>query len=75
MTQKEQTTAVEIDLKALEVRVEELIKACDFLKQENKTLKVAQENLVTERAALVEKTELARTRIEAMISRLKALET
>jgi len=75
MTQKEQTTAVEIDLKALEVRVEELIKACDFLKQENKTLKVSQENLVAERAALVEKTELARTRIEAMISRLKALET
>ena len=75
MTQKEQATAVEIDLKALEVRVEELIKACDFLKQENKTLKVTQENLVAERAALVEKTELARTRIEAMISRLKALET
>ena len=75
MTQKEQAPAVEIDLKALEVRVEELIKACDFLKQENKTLKVTQENLVAERAALVEKTELARTRIEAMISRLKSLET
>lgn len=75
MSQKEQTTAVEVDLKALEVRVEELIRACDFLKEENKTLKVAQENLVAERATLVEKTELARTRIEAMISRLKSLET
>ena len=75
MSQKEQTTAVEIDLKALEVRVEELVRACEFLKEENKTLKVTQENLVAERATLVEKTELARTRIEAMIGRLKSLET
>lgn len=75
MSQKEQTTGVDVDLKALEVRVEELIRACEFLKQENKTLKVKQDNLVAERATLVEKTELARTRIEAMISRLKSLET
>ncbi len=75
MSQKEQTTGVDVDLKALEVRVEELIRACEFLKQENKTLKVKQDNLVAERAALVEKTEMARTRIEAMISRLKSLET
>ena len=75
MSQKEQSTTVEVDLKALEVRVEELIRACDFLKQENQTLKVTQENLVSERATLIEKTEIARTRIEAMISRLKSLET
>ena len=75
MTQKEQSTTVEVDLKALEVRVEELIKACEFLKEENKSLKVNQESLVAERAALVEKTELAKNRIEAMISRLKSIET
>ncbi len=74
MSQKE-TTSVEVDLKALEVRVEELIRACDFLKQENHTLKEKQENLVNERAVLIEKTELARTRIESMIGRLKSLET
>ncbi|MCH8977275.1 MAG: TIGR02449 family protein, partial [Proteobacteria bacterium] len=34
-----------------------------------------QNNLVTERAELIEKTELARTRIESMISRLRAMET
>ena len=65
---------MEVDLKALEVRVEELIRACEFLKEENKTLKVTQDNLVAERASLIEKTELARTRIEAMITRLKSLE-
>jgi cell division protein ZapB len=75
MTQKEQSTTVEVDLKALEVRVEELIKACEFLKAENKNLKVNQESLVSERAALVEKTELAKNRIEAMIARLKSIET
>ena len=74
MTQKDKTS-VEVDLKALEVRVDELIRACDFLKEENKTLKQKQNNLVNERAALIEKTELAKTRIESMISRLKSLET
>jgi cell division protein ZapB len=34
-----------------------------------------QENLVAERAALIEKTELARTKVEAMITRLKAMES
>ncbi|MGD2117714.1 MAG: TIGR02449 family protein [Chromatiales bacterium] len=74
MSQNEQTTTVDVDFKSLEVRVEELIRACHFLKEENKSLKVRQESLVAEKAALVEKTELARTRIEAMISRLKSLE-
>lgn len=74
MSQQEQTT-VEVDLKALEIRVEELIRACSILKEENQSLKIKQDNLVAERASLIEKTELARTRIESMISRLKALET
>ena len=34
-----------------------------------------QENLVNERAILIEKTEHARSRIEAMITRLRAMET
>lgn len=74
MTQKE-NTSVEVDLKALEVRVDELIRACDFLKEENKSLKLKQDSLISERAALIEKTELAKTRIESMITRLKSLET
>lgn len=64
----------EQDLRALEVRVEELIRACAHLKQENKALKVHHEQLVAERATLTEKTDLARSRVEAMISRLKSLE-
>lgn len=64
----------ELDIKQLEDRVDDLIKAVDRLQQENKDLRESQSSLVTERNQLIEKTELARTRVEAMISRLKALE-
>jgi cell division protein ZapB len=74
MTENEQTTT-ELDLQALEGRVEELIHACSYLMDENRSLRMRQENLVTERATLIEKTELARTRVEAMITRLKSMET
>lgn len=64
----------EQDLRALEVRVEELIGACTHLKDENKTLKANKEDILTERNHLHEATELARSRVEAMIERLKQLE-
>ena len=63
------------DLAALEVRVDELIRTVSQLKTENSALRNQQENLVNERAVLIEKTEQARTRIESMISRLRAMET
>ena len=64
----------ELDLKKLETRVDELIKAVERLQQENKTLRASQTHLMTERTDLIEKTEMARTKVEAMIKRLKALE-
>lgn len=63
------------DLFRLEQRVDELISKCNQLGEENRSLKAQQEKLVAERAALIEKTELARSRVEAMITRLKALES
>ena len=64
----------ELDIKKLEDRVDDLIQAVERLQQENKDLRESQSSLMTERGQLIEKTELARTRVEAMISRLKALE-
>ena len=64
----------ELDLKKLESRVDELIKAVDRLQQENKTLRSSQTSLMKERTQLIEKTELARTRVETMIKRLKDME-
>jgi len=65
----------ESDLNKLEKQVDELIKICDKLKGENHLLRERQTSLVTERANLIEKTELARVRVEAMIDRLKSLES
>ena len=62
------------DLDALEARLAELLERTTKLEDENRSLRASQEALVTERANLVAKSEQARTRVEAMISRLKALE-
>jgi cell division protein ZapB len=58
----------------LEHRVDELIELTALLSRENRALKVQQQHWTTERAKLIEKNELAKSRVEAMISRLKALE-
>ena len=63
-----------MDLQALEAQVDELIQTCDQLTDENRALRDQQSSLVTERAGLIEKSELARSRVEAMIARLKAME-
>lgn len=75
MSTTEPLNNADLDLRKLEVQIEELIRACAYLKEENQSLRLRQDNLVAERAALIEKTELARTRVEAMISRLKAMES
>ncbi|MCF7970783.1 MAG: TIGR02449 family protein [Methylococcaceae bacterium] len=62
------------DIAALEDKLDELIQRYNSIKQENTSLKVKQDELVKEKAKLVEKTNLARTRVEAMISRLKTME-
>ncbi|MEG7522633.1 MAG: TIGR02449 family protein [Chromatiales bacterium] len=74
MIEDEMKESTELDLRKLELQIEELIQACAYLKDENKSLRARQDSLVAERASLIEKTELARTRVEAMITRLKSME-
>jgi cell division protein ZapB len=62
------------ELQSLETQLQELLNLCERLKTENKSLRSQQDTLVTDRANLIEKNEKARTRVEAMISRLKAME-
>jgi len=64
----------ENDLTILEQRIDELIDTMGQLKYENSNLRQQQEQLVIEKSALVEKTEMAKTRVEAMITRLRSLE-
>ena len=62
------------DLSVLETQIDELIRRCDRLRDENLALREQQDGLLTERASLIEKSELVRARVEAMIARLRAME-
>jgi cell division protein ZapB len=63
-----------IELKDFEDKLDQLIDRFNTMKTENSSLKIKQETLAQEKAQLLEKTTLARTRVEAMITRLKAME-
>lgn len=65
---------IEQQFKALEQRVDEFIELCDEYKRHNKSLKAREIQLAEERANLMKKNDMARTKVESMISRLKALE-
>ena len=73
MTEKINST-FEHELKRLEKRVDALVRVCDQLQDENRSLKQRQDVLTSERASLLQKNEQVRARVEAMISRLKAME-
>lgn len=73
MTDTHKST-LELDLKRLEKQVEDLLAALQGLKEENRALRSRQDSLSTERASLLQKNEQVRTRVEAMIGRLKMLE-
>lgn len=64
----------EQELKKLEFRVGELIQTCERLKQENHLLREKNERLSADRLSLAERNELARSRVESMINRLKSME-
>ncbi|CCE24964.1 TIGR02449 family protein [Methylotuvimicrobium alcaliphilum] len=63
-----------LELKDLEEKLDLLIEQYNAIKNENHLLKVKQAELVKQKAKLLEKTTLAKTRVEAMISRLKSME-
>lgn len=60
-------------LDQLEQQLDELLILTQVLAKENKALRTQQKNWSTERAKLIEKNELAKGRVESMITRLKAL--
>lgn len=62
------------NLKKLETRVDDLIGTCRRLRKENRTTQGEHQRLSEDHAKLMEKTQIARARIESMIGRLKALE-
>ena len=61
-------------LLSLEQKIDRLIAICDQLQAENRSLKEREAALLRERSKLIEKNDTARSRVEAMISRLKNLD-
>lgn len=61
-------------LDTLTDKLDELSAVLARLLDENRSLRTSQEQLIGERAALLSKNEQARSRVEAMISRLRSLE-
>jgi cell division protein ZapB len=67
-------TQLDLELTRLAKRIDELVVALERLKDENRALRARHESLAGERASLMHKNEQVRTRVEAMIGRLKTLE-
>ncbi|MEM8661205.1 MAG: TIGR02449 family protein [Pseudomonadota bacterium] len=63
------------ELQVLEQKIDELITLCEELNRENQSLKADSANCQNERQDLMDKNELARTRVEAMINRLRTMES
>jgi cell division protein ZapB len=73
MTKK--TTPLESEVARLEEQVGSLLELLNRLTKENRSLRVQQELLATERAGLLEKHDQVRNRVDAIVTRLKSLET
>jgi len=61
-------------LQILEEKLNSLIQMCNSITEENELLKIKQAELIREKSRLIEKTILAKTKVESMITRLKSME-
>lgn len=66
--------SAQFELAALSQQLDRLLEHVHRLTEENRSLRHSQEQLANERAGLLARNEQARSRVEAMIQRLKALE-
>ncbi|MBU2885786.1 TIGR02449 family protein [Gilvimarinus agarilyticus] len=62
-------------INTLDAKLDELLRQSARLHKENIELKQRESDWQRERVRLIEKNDLARTRVEAMITRLKSLES
>lgn len=63
------------EMEQVEAKLDELIGLCSRLEQENATLRAKEDSWHQERLRLLEKNDIARKRVEAMIERLKKIHT
>jgi len=67
--------SVEQELTRLEEQVDSLLAIIERLTRENRSLRAQQDSLAIERAGLLEKHDQVRNRVDAIVTRLKSLES
>lgn len=67
--------SVQHDMALLGDQIARLLDTVRRLREENRSLRASQEQLSGERAGLLQRNEQARSRVEAMIQRLRSLES
>lgn len=75
MSPNSRSSTIDTELARLEARVNELLTLVQQLTEENRALRHRQDNLSSERANLLQKNEQVRASVEAMIGRLRLLES
>ena len=74
MSKSNKQSQIDLELSLLEAKIDGLLKTIERLSMENRSLRAQQDTLATERASLIERHDLVRNRVEAIVSRLKSLE-
>ena len=67
-------STVDKEFTLMQSRVQDVVSLCTQLRRENRALIDQQNELVEERSKLIEKNEMARAKVEQMITRLKSME-
>ncbi len=75
MTKKNTPSLIDQELGQLEEKVDALLDIIDRLTKENHSLRAQQGTHAQERAGMLERHDEVRNRVEAIVTRLKSLET
>jgi cell division protein ZapB len=68
-------SSIGLELSRLEQQVSGLLETIERLGQENRSLRAQQDTISNERANLLEKHDQVRNRVDAIVTRLKSMET
>ncbi len=73
-TNSQETLQVEDSIAKLERRIADILELCENMSRENEVLKMDQQMMRNEFAALQKKNKIARDRMEHIIARLKSIQ-
>jgi cell division protein ZapB len=75
MTNTTTPSQIDQELSRLEQQITSLLETIERLSQENRSLRAQQDTIASERANLLEKHDQVRNRVDAIVTRLKSMET